>query len=108
MSLVFAAIAPHGGIAVPEAVAPEVSAQAGATTEGLLELGRRFERARVETALVVTPHNIHVDGHLAVAVAGRMAGGLEGAREPVRLDLDVDRELALACLEELQIGRAHV
>lgn len=102
MSIVFAAIAPHGGIAVPEAVAPEAAAPAAAITEALRELGRRFEQARPETVVVFTPHNVHVDGHLAVIVAGRAGGRLEGAREAVALELETDTELARAYLQELR------
>jgi aromatic ring-opening dioxygenase LigB subunit len=100
VSLVFAAIAPHGGIAVPEAVAPE--ALAGATAAGMEELGRRIAAARPDTIAVFTPHNVHVEGHFAVIEAGRLAGTLEGAREPLRLEAACDRELALALLEELR------
>ena len=100
MSIVFAAIAPHGGIAVPEAVAPEKLA--AATARGMAELGRRAQAAGPETALVLTPHGAHVEGHLAVVTASRTAGRLENAREPVHLDLACDRELAAAALAELK------
>ena len=102
MPLVFAGIAPHGGIAVPEAVAPEVAAPAAPTTAALEEMGRRLGAARPDVVAVLTPHNVHVDGRFAVVTAGRCAGALEGAREPVRLDLACDRDLALATLEELR------
>ncbi len=102
MSVVFAAIAPHGGIAVPEAVAPEAAAPAAAITGALRELGSRFRKTRPQTVVVFTPHNVHVDGHLAVIVAGRVGGGLEGSREAVALELETDRELALAHLQELR------
>ena len=36
------------------------------------ELGRRFDAAAPETAVVVTPHNVHVEGHFAVVTAGRV------------------------------------
>ena len=77
MSIVLAAIAPHGGIAVPEAVAPEK--MAAATARGMAELGRRAQAAGPETALVLTPHGAHVEGHLAVVTASRTAGRLESA-----------------------------
>ncbi len=102
MSLVFAAIAPHGGIAVPEAVAPEIAARAASTTAGLRALGDAFTAARPDAVAVFTPHGVHVEGHFAVVVAGRVAGFLEGAREPVRLDFATDRELAQATLAELR------
>ena len=66
--MTFAAIAPHGEIEGELALAME-------------ELGRRLPRD--ETLVVVTPHNVHVDGHFAVVVAARVGGHV------------VDRELAL-------------
>lgn len=98
--LVFAAIAPHGDLAIPEACSPERAFLAAATQAGMAELGRRFEAAQPETIVVLTPHGIHLEGQLAVVVAGRAAGALDEARA-VALDLHVDRELAQAILAEL-------
>jgi aromatic ring-opening dioxygenase LigB subunit len=90
MSLVFAAIAPHGTL--PEA--PVENAEA--THAALAELGRRFDAAAPEATIVLTPHNVHVQGHFAVVLAGDMAGSLEGMFEApeVRLSCPVDLELA--------------
>ena len=57
MPLVFAAIAPHGGIAIAEACAPEERDVALKTRAGMEELGRRFGAARPEAVVVLTPHN---------------------------------------------------
>lgn len=102
MPLVFAAIAPHGGIAVPEAVAPEVAATAATTTAALEEMGRRLAAASPDVVAVFTPHNVHVEGAIPVVTAARCAGGLEGARQPVRVDAPCDRDLARAFLAELR------
>jgi len=61
MSLVFACIAPHG----------DMELDAG-LREAMEELGRRFADAAPDVAVVVTPHNVHVDGHYAVVTAGRV------------------------------------
>lgn len=57
----FAAIAPHGDVDAE----PRLRA-------AMDELGRRFESAACTTAVVVTPHNVHVEGHFAVVTAGRV------------------------------------
>jgi aromatic ring-opening dioxygenase LigB subunit len=57
----FAAIAPHGDLDS----APELKA-------AMEELGRRFDAAAPDTAIVVTPHNVHIEGHFAVAVAAHV------------------------------------
>ena len=89
MSLVFAAIAPHGTL--PEAPV----ANADATHAALATLGERFDAARPEATIVLTPHNVHVEGHFAVVLAGTLAGSLAEFDAPdVRLSCPVDLELA--------------
>lgn len=61
MSIVFASIAPHGDL--------ELDASLRAAME---ELGRRFDAAAPEVAVVVTPHSVHVEGHFAVVTAGKV------------------------------------
>ena len=61
MSLVFACIAPHGDVDLAPELRPAME-----------ELGRRFADAEPDVAVVVTPHNVHVDGHYAVVTAGRV------------------------------------
>jgi aromatic ring-opening dioxygenase LigB subunit len=96
MGIVFGAIAPHGSIAVAEACSEDELPLAAATRAGLEELGRRFEAAEPEATVVCTPHNVHVEGSMAVILAGQMAGD-----EPVPLACPVDRELALGALGAL-------
>lgn len=71
----FAAVAPHGDIA-------------GGLAAAMEELGRRLPRDA--TLVVVTPHNIHVEGHFAVGVSARV-----GAHA-------VDRELALRIVDAVR------
>jgi len=69
--IVFAAIAPHGDLDAD----PELRA-------AMEELGRRCAAAEPETAIVLTPHNVHVEGHFAVVTAARVG------------EWETDRELA--------------
>ena len=94
MSLVFAAIAPHGTLAVPDAPGAEIPGSAK-TQAAMEELGRRFDAARPEATIVLTPHNVHIDGHFAVVLAGTVAGDLADWDAPaVQLECPVDLELA--------------
>ncbi len=91
----FAAIAPHGSSAIPGAVGVEEDAKARMTQRAMAELGRRFEEARAETVIVLTPHNVHVEGSMAVVTAGSTEGGLADWGAPgITLKLAVDRALA--------------
>lgn len=94
MSLVFAAIAPHGTLAVPDAPGAELPG-AAKTQAAMEELGRRFDRARPDATIILTPHNVHIDGHFAVVLAGRVAGDLAAWDAPtVELECPIDLELA--------------
>ncbi len=74
--IVFAAIAPHGDL-------DDIPDLRGA----MEELGRRFDAAAPDVAIVVTPHNVHVDGHFAVVTAARVG------------EWETDLETAAALLE---------
>jgi aromatic ring-opening dioxygenase LigB subunit len=65
MTLVFAAVAPHGGLVYEQPEAP--------TRRGMDELARRFAAARPEAAILVTPHGTLLDGHFAVVRSGSLS-----------------------------------
>lgn len=83
--IAFVAIAPHGDLDA----APELRA-------AMVELGRRMDAASVEAAVVVTPHNVHVEGHFAVVVAGKVG------------PFATDRGLAAAILDAMRDERVPV
>ena len=94
MSLVFAAIAPHGTLAVPDAPGADVPGSEK-TQRAMEELGRRFDAARPDATIVLTPHNVHIEGHFAVVLAGIAAGDLADWDAPsVELECPIDLELA--------------
>ena len=75
----FAAIAPHGDVEET----PELRA-------AMEELGRRFDATEPDAAIVVTPHNVHVEGHFAVVLSARVG------------EHEVDRGLAADVLAGLR------
>lgn len=85
MSFVFACIAPHGGIVFGD---PPLAVETRAALE---ELGRRFDAARPDVSIVLTPHNVKVEGHFTVVHSARLKG--EEYDEPAT-DLAGDPELA--------------
>jgi aromatic ring-opening dioxygenase LigB subunit len=102
MPLVFAAIAPHGDLAIPEACPVEQRDLAGATQAGMRELEARARAARPDLVVVLTPHNVHVTGAMAVVVSGRIAGALAESPQPIALDCQVDRPFANSIVEALR------
>ena len=101
MPLVFAAIAPHGGIAIAEACAPEERGVALKTRHGMEELGRLFTDAKPDAVVVATPHNVHIANAFGVIVASRVAGRLDGVFPPIELDVASDTELAWQILASM-------
>jgi aromatic ring-opening dioxygenase LigB subunit len=101
--IVFAAIAPHGDIAIEEATDDLSLGQA--TRDGMAELARRFEAARPEATILFTPHNAHVERHFGVVVAAALKGGLgdflPGGAAPLQLEVPVDRGFARDVLDAL-------
>jgi aromatic ring-opening dioxygenase LigB subunit len=102
MPLVFACIAPHGSIAIPEAKPKDRPSLASATTAGMQELGRRFAAAEPDVSIVLTPHNIHVEGAMAVIDAGSVSGDLAQWGNPISMRIDVDREIALSVRDAIR------
>jgi len=102
MPLVFACIAPHGSIAIPEAKPKDRPTLANATTAGMQELGRRFAAAEPDVSIVLTPHNIHVEGAMAVIDAVAVSGDLVQWGSPISLRIPVDRELALSVRDAIR------
>ena len=100
--LVFAAIMPHGHMAIPEATDPEDHDQGRATQEAMAEIGRRFNAARPDVTIILTPHNVHIEGHMAVIVAGKLVGSLASwTNQPIELEAVTDTALARTVLTAL-------
>jgi len=93
--IVMAAIAPHG--------APVFEDVDGPTRCGMEELGRRFEAARPEAVIVLTPHGVHVDGHFAVVRSAQLEGDAsQWTTEETRYEGPGEPQLADACVNALQ------
>jgi aromatic ring-opening dioxygenase LigB subunit len=106
--LVFACIAPHGGITIPVLAGVEAR-KAVLTRLALEELGRRLARIAPETIVVITPHGHRVDGVFSLLNNRRVRGVLEaeesGRLNSIGLGFEVDQELNLVIKEEaLKLG----
>jgi aromatic ring-opening dioxygenase LigB subunit len=106
VALIFAAIAPHGSMAIAEWCAPEERGRATKTRAAMEDLGRRFASSSPDITVVLTPHNIHVVRAMSVALAGTLAGTLEGGAAPISLRVPVALDLANAVVAA--VGEAGV
>ena len=102
MPLVFACIAPHGAMAIPEARPKDRPTLGAATTAAMEELGRRFAAARLDVSIVLTPHNVHVEGAMGVVHAAAVAGDLMQWGSPIGMKLPSDLDLATAVHDEMR------
>jgi aromatic ring-opening dioxygenase LigB subunit len=105
--LVFACIAPHGGMVIPDIGGAE-GRQALATRAAMEELGRRMAAARPETIVLVTPHGLRIDGAFSLLDTGRVAGQLGGAGRVVSVEFQVDNALnaaIVAAAPDLPVAR---
>jgi aromatic ring-opening dioxygenase LigB subunit len=93
--IVFACIAPHGGLVFDQPEAP--------TRQGMEELGRRFAAAQPEAAIVLTPHGTTIDGHFAVVRSIELDGdAAQWTDKDSSYKGPGDPELADACIRALQ------
>jgi len=87
VSLVFAAIAPHGGLAIEEACSPVERELAKSTRAGMEELAAFHRRATRRQWWSRHHTNVHVANAMGVLVSSRVAGQLSGAPSSVALDV---------------------
>lgn len=93
MGLVFAAIAPHGGECLPE-FAGENPARAARTREAMARMGDRLAELQPDVVVVATPHGLATPGAMAVPIAERAWGYLDGNGQRVEAEFRIDGPLA--------------
>ena len=94
-NLVFACIAPHGGIILP-VLAGRQARKAVHTREAMEDLGRRVAEAAPDTIVLITPHGHRVDGVFSLLHNRKVRGVLEteegGNANSLTLGFTVDQE----------------
>lgn len=100
MPLVYGCIAPHGDEIVPELAGKRLAAK---TFEGMKALSAELKRARPETIVVATPHNLKLVGSIGVSLAENSSGRWGTGRRSIELSTRCDTEFAS---ELLLAGRA--
>lgn len=101
LPLVYACIAPHGDEMVPE-LAGGTQALAAETTEGMLRLAAEMKRARPDTIVIATPHNLRLLRKIGVVVAENSSGRVVAGDKSISLQAKCDVDLAFELLSSAE------
>src|SRR5437899_10516811 len=111
MTLSYACIAPHGSDVIPELANKRTLRSFEETRKGILAVAREVKRARPDTIIIASPHNLRSHQHIAIVSAENSSGTLRGWNGPEkRGSLKVKCNASLA-KELLAVGyrrRLHV
>src|SRR5881397_378946 len=97
MTLTYACIAPHGSDVIPELANKRTLRSFEETRKGILAVAREVKRARPDTIIIASPHNLRVHQHIAIVTAENSSGTLRGWNAPEkRASLKIKCSPALA------------
>ena len=96
--LVYACIAPHGGMVLPTIGDPD-GPKALATRAALEDLGARLAAYRPETIVLITPHGTLIERAFSLLDSGRVAGEVGGPKGVATVEYPVDTALNAAIAE---------
>jgi aromatic ring-opening dioxygenase LigB subunit len=91
--LVYACIAPHGGEIVP-ALAGKKLQMFMETRNGMKGLAGEVKRARPDTIVIATPHNLRLHRYIGVVTAENSTGSAKEGRREIRYRAKCDMALA--------------
>jgi aromatic ring-opening dioxygenase LigB subunit len=86
---------------VPE-LAGDRETLAAETTEGMLRLAAEMKRARPDTIVIATPHNLRLLRKIGVVIAENSSGRVVAGDKSISLEVRCDVELALELLSSAE------
>ena len=101
MPLVFACIAPHGGEIVPSLAGKKLRLFAP-TRKAMRALAVEMKKAKPDTIVLATPHNLKLQKHIGVVTAQFSSGSVTEGRSTIRLKAVCDVELGDKVVEEAE------
>lgn len=107
MTLVYACIAPHGTDIIPRLATKTTLRSFEETRKGIRIVAREVKRARPDTIVIASPHNLRVFRKIAIVTAENSSGTLRGWNRPdrsvsMRVKCDVE-----SAKELLQYAASH-
>ncbi len=98
MPLAYACIAPHGGELIPS-LAGKKAVQFTLTRNAMRVLAAEIKKARPDTIVVASPHNLRLLKHIGVMVSEYTSGKVREGKHEVRLRAKCDVEFARRVVE---------
>ncbi|HQY32151.1 MAG TPA: aromatic ring-opening dioxygenase subunit LigB [Thermomicrobiales bacterium] len=92
MPIVFAAVVPHGWTLIPE-LEPDPGTTPN-VRRALTVLRERCAAAHPDVIVIAGPHNVRIDGYVAVAGSGRAAGTLHYRDRQIEMNVPIDTVLS--------------
>ena len=111
MTLVHACIAPHGSEAIEQLASKISKRKFRKTKDGLQKLAAEVGRARPDTIVLATPHNLKLWKHIGVILAQNSTGKLQASprnKRTVSLKSRCDIEFAKELLERSEKAKLPV
>ncbi len=102
MTLVYACIAPHGSEAIAKLASKSTVKKFQKTREGLCNLAQEVGKAKPETIVIASPHNLKLWKKITVVTAENSTGTLQASprnKKSVRLKVKCDVKFANELLE---------
>ncbi len=102
MTLVYACIAPHGSEAIEKLASKSTVSKFQKTRKGLGQLAREVSRAKPDTIVIASPHNLKLWQKIAVVTAENSTGTHQASprhKKSVSLKVKCDAEFAIELLE---------
>lgn len=111
MALVYACMAPHGTDIIPRLATKTTLRSFEETRKGMRTLAREVRRARPDTIIIASPHNLRVHRNIAVVTAENSSGTVKGWNRPSRsvsMSVKCDVDFAKSLLREATRQRLPV
>jgi len=99
LPLVYACIAPHGGEIIP-ALAGRQLRKFAPTRVGMRKVAAQMAKARPDTIVIASPHNLRLHGHIGVVLSENTSGRVAEGGNSISLKAKCDTELAWKILGE--------
>jgi aromatic ring-opening dioxygenase LigB subunit len=98
LPLVYACIAPHGSEIVPALAGRQLGAFAP-TRRGMRKLAAQMEKAKPDSIVIASPHNLRLHNHIGVVLSENCSGKVAEGNRSISLKAKCDVELAWKILE---------